>query len=248
MLNIHNTQPRLELRSFYFFEGLNCYLTADAIQNVYSQQPNYTSSPIFNDTDEPSAYIQPLDITQRALTATIPSSNLLLINYHPATDLTGLRSRVWKDMCVSNNSSKSKFFQCKSKSWGSKIEDMPNVYERHRKYFFWLSPRGRGLDCHRTWEALYLDIIPIVWNTTLNTLYEDLPILIINDHKELNEALLRDRLYEISKKKLSKGKSYHYEKLRNAYWRRMILDKSRHRDKKNIHERTEQCWIAKSTI
>jgi hypothetical protein len=47
-------------------------------------------------------------------------------------------------------------------------------------------------------------------------------------------------------KKIFKEKVYQFEKLRNAYWRRLILNKSKHKNK-NIYERTNQCWIAKST-
>ena len=38
---------------------------------------------------------------------------------------------------------------------------------RHRSV---ISPMGNGLDCHRTWEALYLGVIPLVRGSpALNT-------------------------------------------------------------------------------
>ena len=45
------------------------------------------------------------------------------------------------------------------------------------KFKFVLSPPGAGIDCHRTWELLYLDCIPIVQSSTINELYDDLPVL-----------------------------------------------------------------------
>ncbi|CAF0807440.1 unnamed protein product [Adineta steineri] len=228
--------------------GINCFQMADGIQSVYSQQPNHTLPPIFNDPDEPSAYVQPQDISHRVLTTITPTQNLVLINFDVVTDRTGLRSRIRRTMCWSKNREIYPYVTCIFKGGGIDIEDLPKLYERNRQYPFWLSPRGGGLDCHRTWEALYLDIIPIVWNSSLNVLYENLPVVIINDYIELNETFLYKKLREISTKKLSKGKIYQYEKLRNAYWRRLILNKSRHRNKKNIHKRTEQCWRAKTTI
>ena len=39
------------------------------------------------------------------------------------------------------------------------------------KYAFVLSPRGRGLDCHRTWEALCLGCIPIVKKSPITKLF-----------------------------------------------------------------------------
>ena len=42
---------------------------------------------------------------------------------------------------------------------------------------FVLSPPGRGFDCHRTWEAIYLGAVPVVLEGTLPPgLLHDLPI------------------------------------------------------------------------
>jgi hypothetical protein len=221
---------------------------ADAIQGIYSQHPSHTLPPVFNDLDEPSGYIQPQDVSQRVLTTNISNADLVLINFQPLNDRSGLRSNIVKKMCSETDRHRYSFAKCISKPGGVQINELPKIYERNRQYPFWLSPRGRGLDCHRTWEALYLDIIPIVWNGSLNVLYENLPVVIINHYKELNEKFLLEKLAEISKKKLSKKKIYQYEKLRNAYWRRLILDKSRHKEKKDVYQRTNQCWIAESTV
>jgi hypothetical protein len=232
----------------FFLSGINCYEMADAIQGVYSQQQNHRLPPVFNDLDEPSSYIQLQDISHRALTTNISNKDLVLINFDSNNDQTGLRSRILKSMCNETVGQRYSFVKCISKKGGVQINEMPKVYERNRQYPFWLSPRGSGLDCHRTWEALYLDIIPIVWNSSLNVLYENLPVLIINDYQELNEKFLYEKLNEISKKKLSKEKIYQYEKLRNAYWRRLILEKSRHKEKKDIYKRANQCWSARNTV
>jgi hypothetical protein len=218
---------------------------ADAIQTIYSQQPSHTLPPIFNETDEPPHYIQPSDVAHRALTTTIPKKNLLLINFDTGTDGSLLRLRIWKNSCLQKHRQNYTYLRCITKEGGVQVKDLSRIYERNREYPFWLSPRGNGIDCHRTWEALYLDIIPIVWNSSLNVLYENLPVVIINDYKEVNEKFLYEKLNEISRKKLSKEKIYQYEKLRNAYWRRLILDKSRHGGMKNAHERSQQCWRAR---
>ncbi|CAF1248561.1 unnamed protein product [Rotaria sordida] len=228
--------------------GINCYEMADAIQSIYSQQRDYKLSPIFYELDEPSGYIQPQDVSNRALTTNIEKEDLVLINFDKGTDKSGLRSHIWKNLCMKKKSSNYTFVTCISKPGGVQIKELPKLYERNRQYPFWLSPRGNGIDCHRTWEALYLDIIPIVWNNSLNILYENLPVVIINNYEELNENILYEKLNEISKKKLSGKKVYQYEKLRNAYWRRLILNKSRHRKKKSIYQRTKRCWSAKSTV
>ncbi len=48
--------------------------------------------------------------------------------------------------------------------------------------YFLASPRGRGTDCHRTWEAIYLKTIPIVSRSVATEYFENigLPILLID--------------------------------------------------------------------
>ncbi|CAF1527268.1 unnamed protein product, partial [Adineta steineri] len=134
---------------------------------------------------------------------------------------------------------------CYDKPTGVDISILPTIYKRNRQYPLWLSPRGGGLDCHRTWESLYLDIIPIVWHSTLDSLYTNLPIIIINDSSEINEEFLRNKLHEIAMKKVQQPSVYQYEKLRNAYWRDIIIKKSRYVfNEKDIQR--NRCWRAKT--
>lgn len=85
------------------------------------------------------------------------------------------------------------------------------------KSHFIISPRGNGLDCHRTWEALYFGSIPVVKSSYIDPLFEDLPVLIINDWSEINQNKLIDFL------KKTKNKTYHYEKLFFPYWEEKIF-------------------------
>lgn len=81
---------------------------------------------------------------------------------------------------------------------------------------FVLSPRGRGIDCHRTWEALYMGSIPIVKTSSIDSLYKDLPVLIVKDWSEISEAFLEEKYKEMS------GKTYKLEKLSSTYWLNLI--------------------------
>jgi len=65
-------------------------------------------------------------------------------------------------------------------------------YELTHKSYYTLSPRGAGEDCHRFYEAIYLDSIPIVkrTNTPFDKMYKIFPCLIINDWHEVTEELL----------------------------------------------------------
>jgi hypothetical protein len=80
------------------------------------------------------------------------------------------------------------------------------------KYSFVLSPHGNGLDCHRTWEALVLGCIPIVKKSPIDGLYDDLPVLIVNNWSDINKELLDKTIEEF------KNKTFNNDKLTLAYW------------------------------
>jgi hypothetical protein len=69
--------------------------------------------------------------------------------------------------------------------------NMPfNEYiSRMSQHKFVISPPGNGIDCHRTWEALYVGCIPIVIK---NSIYNNwkLPILQVNDFNDITQDLL----------------------------------------------------------
>ena len=77
---------------------------------------------------------------------------------------------------------------------------------------FVLSPRGYGVDCHRTWEAIYMGAVPIVKSSSLDPLFDDLPVLIVKDWTEITEEFLNKKWEELSTKK------YKFEKMYIEYW------------------------------
>ena len=87
-----------------------------------------------------------------------------------------------------------------------------DIWKEQLKYSFVVSPHGNGLDCHRTWEALILGCIPIVKSSSMDSMFYDLPVLILNEWGELNEALLIKTLDEFSSKK------FNMHKLTLNYW------------------------------
>jgi hypothetical protein len=65
-----------------------------------------------------------------------------------------------------------------------------NSWNKMVEYKYVISPFGNGLDCHRTWEALLLGCIPIVKKSELDTMYEGLPVLIVNEWSDVTQELL----------------------------------------------------------
>ena len=83
-----------------------------------------------------------------------------------------------------------------------------NIYN-HK---FILCPRGNGIDTHRIWETLYLRSIPIVKKCTAMSHFYDLPILWIDDWKEINFEFLEEKYNEII------NKDFNFEKLNIYYY------------------------------
>ena len=89
----------------------------------------------------------------------------------------------------------------KPKSFNAYLKDLS-------KSIFVVSPKGNGIDCHRTWEALLMGCFPIVESSTLNPLYEDLPVLIIQEWDEVTTELLQKTYVKFSSKEWSLEKLY----------------------------------------
>lgn len=65
------------------------------------------------------------------------------------------------------------------------------ITERYNKFNFAISPRGNGLDCHRTWELLLAGVIVITKTSPLDYMFinNNLPVVILNDWSELDDNL-----------------------------------------------------------
>lgn len=64
------------------------------------------------------------------------------------------------------------------------------LWMKKSAYAFSICPPGNGLDTHRVWEDLILGVIPIVKTSALDSLYNQFPIVIINDWNMINQESL----------------------------------------------------------
>lgn len=78
------------------------------------------------------------------------------------------------------------------------------------RYVF--SPSGNGYDCHRTWEALILGCIPIVQRSGISPLFQDLPVIEVDEWSQVTAERLRQFEEEFAQT------TYNWEKLKFAYW------------------------------
>ena len=95
-----------------------------------------------------------------------------------------------------------------------------NFCDEILQHNFIISPRGNGLDCHRSWEVLYLNRYPVMKKYYgLQKVFEDLPVVFVNDWNEVTEYFLKEKLIEI------KNTKYNMEKLKFSYWKKYIQEK-----------------------
>jgi hypothetical protein len=95
--------------------------------------------------------------------------------------------------------------------WSKYIEELS-------KYKFAISPEGNGIDCHRTWECLYLGVIPIVIESNEMLYFNDLPILFVKSYDIITKEYL-EKTYS----NFYKDKVFNLEKLNISYWKKTML-------------------------
>lgn len=96
---------------------------------------------------------------------------------------------------------------------------MPAQRRTHAQYLedmhhcrFVISPRGNGIDCHRHWEALLMGSIPVMKRSSIDYLFEDLPVILVDDWSQVNEQFLEKEYAALM------SKNFKYEKLYAQYW------------------------------
>ena len=99
--------------------------------------------------------------------------------------------------------------------WNNYIKDLST-------YKFCISPNGNGIDCHRTWECLYLGVIPIIEKSIHMDHFSDLPILFVDSYDIISTEYLNDKLNEFQKK------SFNLDKLYIPYWKQKITEHFTH--------------------
>jgi hypothetical protein len=69
--------------------------------------------------------------------------------------------------------------------WNTK-RDKADYFIELSKHKYAICPRGNGLDTHRIWECLYLNVIPIIIKLDYPNI-NNLPIIILDDWNDINK-------------------------------------------------------------
>jgi len=92
-------------------------------------------------------------------------------------------------------------------------DDFYSILAEH-KFFF--SPFGNGVDCHRTWEGLYLGSIPIIRrmkeHAIWEKMFEELPVLFVDKWSDVTEDFLHAQYQNFAQK------TFDWDKLFMMYW------------------------------
>ena len=146
----------------------------------------------------------------------------LLVNFAPHTN-PAERAPLLTTMCgnSSGGGQSVPFAECAAKEQGTHqyYSSMRAIYHRNSRYRFTLSPPGNGVDCHRTWEALYLGVVPVVKAGPLDPLLVDLPVLSLSHWEQLSAGVLSSAWEALS----TRYQGAVLPKLHFDYWRRLIV-------------------------
>jgi len=100
--------------------------------------------------------------------------------------------------------------------------DQQTYLETISKYMFCFSPPGNGIDCHRTWEAITMNVVPICVKSPLIDFFVslELPIWAIEDFSEITKfkspELLKEKYLQVIKKS-------NKERALFDFWKKKIL-------------------------
>ena len=70
------------------------------------------------------------------------------------------------------------------------ILPLKEFYNKLKNYKYCISPRGTGIDTHRIYECLLYGVIPIVTKSTLDELYKDMPVIIVDKWEDITSEYL----------------------------------------------------------
>jgi hypothetical protein len=149
---------------------------------------------------EPRAYLKDM----RQPTNSTPSK-LLLVDFKP------MSIKPWRDSAL----------KALQHEWVTVLQ--PHLsHEAWRKLVQdhkWVAcPPGHGYDTHRVWEVLMLGSVPVVPSTSMDSLYEGLPVLIVNDWHNLTAERLHERYEEL------RTEAWNLDRLFFPYWLARMVD------------------------
>lgn len=195
----HSSDHRVEGRFRPFLDDVR--LVHWFAQNVETEHPKLTALPI----GLANAQWQHGDTKALADVARQgrPKRDLLYANFEVRTNLA--HRKPLRDLLAG----KSFTVVTEPKPYRAYLEELAG-------FRFCASPLGNGPDCHRTWEALYLGVIPVVQKGVWMRSFADLPIIAVDRWETIDEAFLEREHERI------KAMPRRLDPLMVSYWRARV--------------------------
>ena len=146
----------------------------------------------------------------------VEKSMLLFANFNPRTNpvVRGEAAKHLSQLGSDNELITVEIQSPKKKKKNSdKLAALSSYAEKASQHKFCLAPPGHGLDTHRLWESFAFSCIPIVLSSTMDSIFEDLPILIVKSWSEITIERLNSEYDSFSQRK-----DFHLSKLYLPYW------------------------------
>jgi hypothetical protein len=149
-------------------------------QNIMTYHPKVTSIPIgianeiWPHGDE--------KVFNEVINQNLPKERLIYVNFDVNTN------RRERNYCLSE-------LNQRGFEMGEKLPLKQYLQEVAKSYFI-VSPNGNGIDCHKTWEALYLGAIPIVTKSINIEHYINYPIIMIDSWSDFDQSSYTIELYK----------------------------------------------------
>ena len=196
------------------------------LENFYKKFENQLDNKIIisHNSDHEVSYIKNIKthFTQNCLlkdskifSLPIGIENTQFFNYNILNDVMLMNIKKTKNIYFyfNLNTHKSRitcFNILKDKLEWNTQRDKKEYFIELAKHKYCICPRGNGIDTHRIWECLYLNVIPIIIKSDFINI-ENLPIIILDDWISFDESKL---INEFDNQRLSK--------LTISYWKKLI--------------------------
>lgn len=174
----------------------------------------YNTTQFFGEPKEPIVKILDKYCLTPSVSFRRKKPNLLYFNFSIGTtdepfvnSHTGIRSKINSQLLEAGY----------SPNPPKQFEDYLKDLGEHR---FCVSPPGRGIDTHRCWESLMVGTIPIMINSSLDSLFEHLPVVLVPeefDWKTLTVEWLGQQYNQLLERD-----DYDFSILYSNYWREKI--------------------------
>lgn len=140
-------------------------------------------------------------------------NHAILHNVRKRTDIKKSKNIYFLFSLQTHSSRNACYDMLKNKLEWNKKMNYQEYFIELKRHKYAICPRGNGLDTHRLWECLYLDVIPIMLKEDSVNI-DNLPIIYLEKWSDLDISNL-DNLVKFKDMKLSKLTMSYYDHLLN---------------------------------